>query len=97
MGILEKIHRWRRNLKGHAECYGGCRRCGDRWNWKESHTIQINPTDGMFPVCEECWNQIRTEERLYYARLLFEEHERWAGCNNYSWAEVEAAIKASGE
>lgn len=49
--ILRPILNWWGGIQG----YSGCGICGDRWSWKEGHTIKMTETQGAFPICEECW------------------------------------------
>ena len=45
--------------------YGGCMRCGHRWNHVKGHD-----TVSCFPLCESCWSQMTPENRLpYYLKL----------------------------
>ena len=72
---LKKIlPRFLKNSLG--EGFSGCNRCGDKWNWKEPHYVTYHETErgssGMFPLCEECYQQLTPEERYpYYRRLYF--------------------------
>ena len=66
-----------KNANGYARGYGGCLRCGDRWNWKSHHVIPYGGGAGMFPLCEECYNKLSPEERYRYCRELAREWEKW--------------------
>ena len=50
--------------------YGGCLLCKDKWNWKKPHYIQYSTHEGMFPLCEECYNKLTPTERLFYCKLM---------------------------
>jgi hypothetical protein len=61
---LSADERSRRNrIEGRG--YGGCLRCGDRWNWKKEHHTQVTDGTGMFPLCQECWLTLGTAEKRY--------------------------------
>ena len=75
-----------RNAAGRARGFGDCLRCGDSWSWKKDHITEFGNAEddwayeGMFPLCEECWQGLKTpENRLpYYQQLLEmwrEEHQ----------------------
>lgn len=46
--------------------FSGCGICGDKWNWKQPHTITYAEGQGVFPVCEECW-QTKSDEEIMRA------------------------------
>jgi hypothetical protein len=54
--------------------YGRCARCNRNWRICEGHSTNWNKTDGMFPLCEDCWKDLKPEDRLPYYRSLW---ERW--------------------
>ena len=66
-----------KNAIGRSKGYSGCNRCGDRWNWKEKHIVPYGNASGMFPLCEECYQQISPKERYHYCRELAREWEKW--------------------
>lgn len=69
MRLLAKL----RNRAGRAKGLSGCLICGDTWNWKKAHYIQMSNTGGsMFPTCEECWDTEPTD------RILAAVDELWA-------------------
>ena len=65
------MSRWVKNVIGDARGYGGCDRCDDRWNWKKPHTIWYSDAGGMFPLCEECYQEITPQERYDYCKNLW--------------------------
>lgn len=66
-----------RNYLGQRQGFSGCLRCGDTWNWKEEHTTYFpDGSGGMFPLCQECWEELKTPvaRKPYYKKLI----EQWA-------------------
>jgi hypothetical protein len=64
------LPRWFKNLIGRHR-FGGCYRCGDRWNWKARHVTQFTPANGCFALCEECWYELTPAFREpFYAALI---------------------------
>lgn len=68
-----KYHRFRkmRNAIGRAQGFGDCLRCGDTWNWAESHSTPITDSRAMFPLCERCWSSLTPETRVRYYQDLW--------------------------
>ena len=67
-----------KNSVGYTKGYSGCSRCGDRWNWKEKHVVPCGGASGMFPLCEECYQECSPEERYHYCRELGKEwQQKW--------------------
>ena len=65
-----------RNNVGKHNGYGGCLKCGDTWNWKQSHSLSLDVGRGIFPCCEDCWSKMDKNERLQYCIILFNEWNR---------------------
>ena len=56
--MTNPISRFILNLIGNLQGYGGCECCGDRWSWKEGHTVMDSEHTGTFFFCRECfWSQ----------------------------------------
>ena len=74
---MKGMSRKLKNIRGKAKGYSNCSRCGDSWDWKEDHEIPYKrDAEGrirglMFPVCEECYQEISPEERLEYCIRLW--------------------------
>lgn len=81
-----------RNNIGRLKGYGECSRCGGTWNWKKGHTIPYKASKtrthingkpyypvGMFPLCEECYQECSPQERYDYCRRLW---SRWGRPEN---------------
>lgn len=69
------ILRWiRRFLRQFNPWLGGCNRCGVKWDTRNKNyhiTEYGNGASGLFPLCEDCWQQLSASERWpYYKRLL---------------------------
>ena len=68
------------NFIGRLSGYGECQHCHDTWNWKKEKIIpykekgNIDYYQGMFPICEECFNSSSEDEILYHCKLLL---QRW--------------------
>lgn len=66
MEIKRKIKNWMASSYGRFSGYGECGFCGDTWNWKKSKTIWCSDHNGLFALCEECFNKLSEEEVLYF-------------------------------
>ena len=55
--------------------YGHCECCGMPWNHCKEHTVWISEHDGVFAVCEKCWNECTTDEILEAHRKLWKQWE----------------------
>ena len=58
----DQLTLWERKAKNNPS-YSGCMNCGDAWNWKMHHSVQIDPVMSIFTHCEECWRASSEEER----------------------------------
>jgi len=54
-----------------APGWGTCLRCRWPWRFVEGHSTYIGNGSGMFPLCEQCWEQLSCADRLPYYRQLF--------------------------
>jgi len=74
--------------------FGRCGRCARPWPICESHTTPYKEGYGMFPLCQDCWEELTPQERLkYYYQLCLE----WSsfGANegdDFVWKEIETAV-----
>lgn len=68
--MIIKMLRPIRNAIGSSKGYGACLCCGDRWNWKDQHDIDLTGDKGGFAVCEECWQTKSDDEILRATRKL---------------------------
>lgn len=59
-----------RNVIGRKRGVAGCSKCGDTWNWKESHVLELDDERGIYPCCTTCWRKMTPEEKLSHCRQL---------------------------
>jgi len=64
--ILAPILNWYGRSKG----ISGCLICGDNWNWKQAHYIEMRKGESAFPTCQECWDTCSDREILRAAEEL---------------------------
>lgn len=60
-----KKRRQQRNAFKNAHL-GRCSHCGGAWNWKDGATIYYYEGRGMFPICQDCFQELSVKEILYY-------------------------------
>ena len=83
---------WVKNLIGGAQGFSGCFRCGDKWNWKPSHTTYYLITRGCFPLCEPCWQVAQPSDiQYYYSEIV----RLWRRDGSFYSQEFEDAIVAA--
>ena len=51
--------------------YGHCGRCFRPWNICEEHATYYSETQGCFPLCQDCWNEMTPLMRLPFYRDLY--------------------------
>lgn len=89
--VLEKRYmniRIRKISKILAPGYGCCGKCNTTWKFVEPHLTNYKENEGMFPLCEKCWNTLTPHQRLpYYINL----YNRW---NRDDETELELIKKA---
>lgn len=77
----------------------GCARCGmcsdeNDKDKVEMHDVPIqfdqhgNPTTSAMAICEECWVETDTKDRLYYFRIMYKRF--WSGA--HSWETIRNAV-----
>lgn len=72
--------------------YGTCGKCERPWNFVETHSTQCSETSGMCPLCEKCWEELKTPEaRLPYYKSLWLDWHRW-GKPPTIWKNIEKAV-----
>lgn len=49
-------------LIGQALGYSCCSNCGMPWKYVQWKNIHFSPSEGMFPLCEKCFNSLGPEE-----------------------------------
>lgn len=58
-----------------APGFGRCMRCVTPWRFVRGHTTEYGDHgSGMFPLCEDCWQELGTPEaRLPFYRVVWEQ------------------------
>lgn len=76
-----------KNAAGELQGFGSCGICGDSWAWKEEKSIPMDPggTNGVFPVCRECFASESAQEII---AALYRLQAEWA-LNSDSLAELQ--------
>lgn len=46
--------------------YSHCHRCKTTWNLVKGVSIQIDSQEGLFHLCENCWDECTVNERIKY-------------------------------
>ncbi|MEE8151294.1 MAG: hypothetical protein V3T43_06220 [Nitrosomonadaceae bacterium] len=71
--------------------YGCCGRCGLPWAVTDGHTTEYTKVNGCFPLCEECWSELKPKTRLPYYREL---HDKWVnyGEKAADWNKIKRAV-----
>jgi len=63
-------YRWPKIVIGRALGYSGCSHCSMTWNYVKGKSIQFSANEGMFPLCEECFDKLPPEEIDPYIESL---------------------------
>ncbi len=66
-------YRWAKIVIGRVLSYSGCSHCGMTWNYVKGKNIQFSDNEGMFPLCEECFDKLPPEEIDPYIERLVQE------------------------
>ena len=89
MLLLRKIIAWL--TRPFSLGFSSCGRCKRTWNICQYHITDYSEESGCFPLCEDCWGELTTNERVpYYQDLITSRH--W--CNSPEKIESELIIKA---
>lgn len=73
--------------------FSSCARCKMPWSLVRLHITHYSPVAGMFPLCEDCWTELRTpENRLPYYRELFNSWDRLRPVREGDWQVIETAV-----
>jgi len=89
---IEDMKKYIKNKTGDLLGYSNCLHCGDRWNWKSYHCTRFNDSESMFPLCEECFQELPYREVLKYYHKLIQQWECDYG-KSLSTAEIECFEK----
>lgn len=71
-----------------------CARCQTPWPLVRCHVTHYSPSSGLFPLCEDCWTELRTpENRMPYYRELFNSWDRTGRqVRESDWPVIETAV-----
>ena len=69
--MKRKLYNWWGRIHG----FGGCINCGDSWLWKPYHTIRYNEYSSMFPICQECFDELSIQDIMRNVNLLLDKWE----------------------
>ena len=80
--------------------YSLCGRCGLQWRYVKGHNIIYYEGEGfakgLFAICEYCWGECTTNERIFYYKKRWEEQLKESDNNYYetkaSWERLKANI-----
>lgn len=78
--------------------FSSCGRCKMPWSLVRCHITNYSPVAGMFPLCEDCWTELRTpENRMPYYRELFNSWDRLGRpVREGDWRVIETAVFCEG-
>ena len=86
MDLVERLadaHQHNQYYPGYGNCLC-CKRC---WPICLPHITQIDTTSGVFPLCEECWQELSPDDRLPYYHMMW---RQWIENQD----DIEAAIRS---
>jgi hypothetical protein len=78
--------RWAQKIIGNAFGYGSCCSCGMPWKYVKGKTISFSESEGMFPLCETCFDRLTPEEIDPYIEQLV---QKWLDDNvkyKFKWS-----------
>ncbi len=78
-----------KNNIGRMKGYGACSRCSGTWNWKKNHATSYSASGGMFPLCEECYQECTPQERYDYCRKLW---VKWGRPEDVDWGMIAKGV-----
>ncbi len=84
MSLLSKL----KNRVRNSSRFSGCGRCGGTWNWKEPHSTWYG-AEGMFPLCEECYQELTPKERVPFYEALW---SSWGKSEGAEWDLIRIGI-----
>ncbi len=73
--------------------YSGCGHCHRNWRICQSHSTKISGEEGVFPLCEECWEELSIEQRLPYYQALWDKWQEWGDSDEEEWERIEEAVR----
>jgi len=76
-----------------APGYSHCKKCHTNWRFVKGHSTYVPGTGrGLFPLCEQCWEELTPEQRLPYYQQLYNEWKGEGYPIKYSWGKLKTAI-----
>jgi len=73
--------------------YSWCFHCGRPWNVCEGHKTFYAPGQACFPLCEACWSELTSEQRLFYYQQLWAEWQNQGSAKPQEvWNGIEQAV-----
>ena len=76
--------------------YSFCKRCNIPWPCAKGHVTEYKNGMGCFPLCEQCWQELTSGERLPYYRQLYTQWELSSIKSGYKmdmkWKDIEVAV-----
>lgn len=97
LGIFEDRLAKAAELRALYPGYSSCHRCGLPWPCCEEHTTNHDERRGCFPLCVDCWRELRTPEaRLPFYRELCAEWSAAGYPDPERDARIFAAVLAGG-
>jgi len=92
----ERLKLANENLRSNAGTgIGCCERCTITWHDAKYHSTSINSNSGMFPLCEECWQELSPAERVPFYGALWAAWHQW-GKPDIAWLDIEDAVMKGG-
>lgn len=80
-------------LRAQSPGYGFCYRCGTPWNHCESHTTFYSENSGCFPLCETCWSELTSTERVPFYRQMWDSWQTFGvPVDPKIWDQIEIAV-----
>ena len=73
--------------------YSGCGHCHRNWRICQSHGTKISGEEGVFPLCQECWEELSIEQRLPYYQALWNKWQEWGDSDEEEWERIEEAVR----
>lgn len=67
--------------------WGWCFNCGIPWSYVDHHTTHFSATEGCFPLCVPCWDELGAEAKLHCYRMYAEDTEQLD-----RWPEIASAL-----
>ena len=90
MNIIDRLIERARTDWGRAIGYGWCYHCSRTWNYIKDKTISYSVSEGMFPLCEDCFDKLSPTEINPYIEQLVAEWVRQSGKYQLGWSNTQS-------